>query len=251
MQSMPDASPAKWHLAHTSWFFETFLLANRPDHVPFDPLYNTLFNSYYNAIGAQHPRPDRGLLSRPSLDDVMTYRRWVDAGMEQLMAEKPFESWVHLMELGCQHEQQHQELILTDIKHLLFSSPVEGVYVAAEGPAPAREPMRWLVHKGGLLDIGHDGTGFAFDNEAPRHATWIEPFAIATRLVTAGDYLTFVQEDGYKRPEFWLSDGWDAVRAYGWQAPMYWRKDASGWTRFTLGGRLPVSLDEPVTHVSY
>lgn len=251
VQSMPDASPAKWHLAHTSWFFDTFLLAERPGYEPFDPAYATLFNSYYNGVGAPFARAERGLLSRPSLDDILTYRRWVDAGMERLMAENRIESWGTLVELGCQHEQQHQELILTDIKHMLAASPVEGVYAASEGPSVTGEPFNWASHKGGLLDIGHDGAGFRFDNERPRHAVWLDPFAVGSKLVTAGEYLTFIKDGGYRRHDLWLADGWDVVCAQGWEAPLYWRKEAGSWSRFTLGGRLRVNPDEPVTHISF
>jgi ergothioneine biosynthesis protein EgtB len=251
VQSMPDASPAKWHLAHTSWFFDTFLLAGRPGYEPFHPAFATLFNSYYNGVGAQFPRANRGLVSRPSLDDVLTYRRWVDTMMERLMSESHVESWGALVELGCQHEQQHQELILTDIKHMLSCSPLESVYATSEGPPVARGLFNRTSHKGGLLEIGHDGTGFRFDNERPRHAVWVEPFAIGSRLVTAGDYLNFMSDGGYRRHEFWLADGWDIVTSQGWEAPLYWQKDSGTWSRFTLGGRLAVSSDEPVTHVSF
>lgn len=252
MQSMPDASPAKWHLAHTSWFFDTFLLAPQPGYQPFHPAYATLFNSYYNMVGSQHPRPDRGLLSRPSLDDVLTYRRWVDAGMERLMTDRPAEAWRGLVELGCQHEQQHQELILTDVKHMLAASPIEGTYAASEGPRPAEAALSWLAHAGGLVDIGTEGAGFSFDNEGPRHPVWIDPFRIASRLVTAGEYTDFIEDGGYRTSALWLSDGWDVVQSQGWDAPLYWRREpGGGWTRFTLGGRLRVSPDEPVTHVSY
>ncbi len=251
VQSMADASPVKWHLAHTSWFFDTFVLAPRAGYVPFDPAYATLFNSYYNAVGNKHPRPARGLLSRPSIDDVLTYRRWVDAGMERLMAEAPVEGWAALVELGCQHEQQHQELILTDVKHMLAQSPIEGVYAASEGPAPARQPLDWLAHPGGLVDIGHDGSGFAFDSEGPRHPVWLDPFRIASCLVTAGDFIAFIEDGGYRKHALWLSDGWDCVQAHGWDAPLYWRQEGPGWTRFTLGGRVPVTATEPVTHASF
>ena len=231
---------------------KTFLLAGQPDYEPFHPAYATLFNSYYNTVGAQHPRPERGLLSRPSLDDVLTYRRWVDAGMGRLMSEQPFQTWSALVELGCQHEQQHQELILTDVKHMLAHSPIEGSYAASEGPPPAQAPLSWRAHPGGLVDIGHDGVGFAFDNEGPRHPVWLDPFRIASRLVTAGEYLAFIDDGGYRTPALWLADGWDVVQAHGWDAPLYWRREAGiGWTRFSLGGRVRVDPGAPVTHVSF
>lgn len=252
VQSMPDVSPTKWHLAHVSWFFETFLLVpHLPGYKAFDPAYATLFNSYYVGVGDRHPRPERGLLTRPSLDEVRAYRRRVDEAMLQLV-ESPLPSDVaSLVELGLQHEQQHQELILMDIQHVLSCNPLEPAY---DQRAAAPEPTKvqdWLSFPGGVYEIGHDGSGFAFDNEGPRHRIWLEPFSIADQLVTAGDYLHFIDDGGYRRPELWLSDGWTTVETQGWEAPLYWRRDKGRWTRFSLQGRGPVDSGEPVLHVSY
>ncbi|HXD03478.1 MAG TPA: ergothioneine biosynthesis protein EgtB [Novosphingobium sp.] len=252
VQSMPDVSPAKWHLAHTTWFFETFLLLPMLEgYRPLDPAFAVLFNSYYVGVGERHPRPSRGLLTRPSLDEVHAYRRHVDAAMRRLMETVAEPAWAWLVELGCQHEQQHQELILMDIQHVLSCNPLEPAY---RRPDPAGEPsgpLAWSDHPGGLCEIGHGGDGFAFDNEGPRHRVWVEPFAVANRLVTAGEYLGFIEDGGYRRPELWLSDGWTTVEAQGWQAPLYWDKSGGQWTRFTLAGRRQVTLSEPVCHVSY
>jgi ergothioneine biosynthesis protein EgtB len=252
VQSMPDVSPAKWHLAHTAWFFETFLL--QPllrGYDPFDPAYAVLFNSYYVGIGKRHPRPERGLLTRPSLDEVLAYRRHVDEAMRHLMLEMPKDRWIKLAELGCQHEQQHQELILMDIQHVFACNPLQPAYRAEQPRAEASTKVEWLSLPGGLYEIGHSGTDFAFDNEGPRHRVWLEEFEIADRLVTAGEYLGFVEDGGYSLPELWLSDGWDTVLAEGWQAPLYWDHADGEWTRFSLSGRVPLDPNEPVLHVSY
>jgi len=252
VQSMPDVSPTKWHLAHLSWFFETFLLGpHLAGYRCFDPAYAVLFNSYYVGVGDRHPRPERGLLSRPSLDEILAYRRHVDDAMRRLL-EDPDPAWLLLVELGLQHEEQHQELILMDIQHVLSRNPTDPAYSQAP-PALSciRGPAEWLSIPGGLYEIGHDGAGFAFDNEGPRHRTWLEPFDIADRLVTAGEYRNFIDDDGYRRAELWLSDGWDMVVAEAWNAPLYWRQDADGWTRFSLSGRLPLAAEEPVLHLSY
>lgn len=252
IQSMPDASPTKWHLAHSSWFFETFLLApHLAGYAAFDEVYAVLFNSYYVQVGDRHPRPYRGLLSRPSLDEVLAYRRHVDAAMERLF-DGSSEDWADLLELGLQHEQQHQELILMDIQHALAQNPLQPIYAPTAPVAPSSPaPTAWIETPGGLYEIGHDGNGFAFDNEGPRHRLWLEPFAIADRLVTAGEYRNFIDDGGYRRPELWLSDGWATVEAEGWDAPLYWRDDAGGWTTFGLRGRNPIDPGAPVLHVSY
>jgi len=250
VQSMPDASPTKWHLAHTTWFFETFLL--RPqvsDYRPFDPAYEYLFNSYYEAVGPRHPRPQRGMLTRPGLDEILAYRRHVDAAMAKLI-DNDRGDWHAVLELGLHHEQQHQELILMDAKHLLSLNPLKPAYAPAPAAAAAATPMSWLDFEGGLVEIGHGGNGFAFDNEGPRHRVWLEPFALATRPVTCGEYLAFIEDGGYRRPEFWLSAGWDCVNQRGWQAPLYWERDDSGWQVFTLSGLGALQPDEPVCHVS-
>lgn len=252
LQSMPDASPAKWHLAHTSWFFETFLLLpHLPGYLAFDPAFAVLFNSYYVRIGARHVRAERGLLSRPSLDEVRAYRRHVDEGVERLVSEVSDEVWSDLIELGIHHEQQHQELILMDIQHAFSRNPLEPVYSEDVAVACAPGPIEWKHLPGGLHAVGHEGEGFAFDNEAPRHKNWLEPFAIADRLVTNAEYLSFIEDGGYRRPELWLSDGWATVEIEGWAAPLYWREEGGIWSRFSLTGRRELDPGEPVLHVSY
>ena len=257
LQSMPDASPAKWHLAHTSWFFETFVL--RPGvagYAAFDPRYEMIFNSYYRSIGEPYPRARRGLLSRPSLEEVLRYRRQVDTAIEDLLATPRAAARDELhsvVEVGLQHEQQHQELLLTDVKHLLYQSPLRPAYRANGGPqspGAAPTPLDFVAWPGGFAAIGHAGAGFAFDNEGPRHRRWLEPFALATRLVTNGEWIDFMEDRGYERPELWLSDGFDALAALGWQAPLYWERDGRGFAHFTLDGMQPVRPEEPVCHVS-
>ena len=256
VQSMPDTSPAKWHLAHTSWFFETVvLMPHARGYVPYDERYPYLFNSYYEALGPRHPRPQRGLLTRPSIGEVLTYRRHVDAAMRKLFestgeAERlAFES---LAELGLQHEQQHQELILTDIKHAFSCNPLHPAYLPPQ-PAAVREavPFKWIDFAGGIVPIGHQGDDFAFDNEGPRHLVVLTPYRLANRLTTCGEYLAFMNDGGYRRPEFWLSDGWTLVQSQGWNAPLYWSNDDGEWRAFTLYGMQPVKSDEPVVHVSF
>jgi ergothioneine biosynthesis protein EgtB len=263
VQSMPDVSPTKWHLAHTTWFFETFaLMPSRADYRVFDDAYAYLFNSYYNTVGAMHPRPLRGLLSRPPLADVLAYRRYVDEGVEELLLGADPERRDELeavVELGLHHEQQHQELVLTDIKHVLWCTPLRPVYRPAGEETRARRtarreraaPLRWLERAGETAWIGHDGQGFAFDNEAPRHRQIVEPFAIASRAVSNGEYADFIADDGYRRPELWLSDGWARVGELGWEAPLYWYRDGETWRQYTLAGDREVDAAEPVTHLSY
>jgi ergothioneine biosynthesis protein EgtB len=252
-QSMPDASPVKWHLAHTSWFFETFVLeAAAPGYRPLDPAYRVLFNSYYHSVGAQHFRPERGLITRPGLAEVHAYRRHVDAHLLALLERgRLAPAQLALVELGLQHEQQHQELILTDLKHLLSRNPLLPAYrPRAPGPASAAPPLTWHEQPAGLREIGHAGPGFAFDNEGPRHRVFVHAFALASRAVTNGEYLAFLADRGYERPELWLSDGWAAVQREGWRGPLYWTEQGGAWHRFTLAGLLPVAEAEPVTHVS-
>jgi ergothioneine biosynthesis protein EgtB len=258
IQSMPDVSPTKWHLAHTSWFFETFLLQPRlPGYRPFHPAYGYLFNSYYEAVGERHPRPARGLLSRPGVDEIDRYRRHVTAAMDRLIEQADAATWAAigpLLELGIHHEQQHQELVLMDIKHVFSVNPLLPAYWEAPPPplaAKERPSLGWVEIAGGVHEIGHGGAGFAFDNEGPRHKVWIEPFRLADRLVTCGEYLAFIEDGGYRRPEFWLSDGWASVQAEGWTAPLYWRADDNGWSVFTLAGPRPLDPTEPVCHVSF
>jgi ergothioneine biosynthesis protein EgtB len=254
LQSMADASPVKWHLAHTTWFFETFLLEHYEDaHRPFHPQFRRLFNSYYHAIGERHPRPERGLLSRPPLSEIIAYRADVDARMAILIERAAGEpALAALIELGLQHEQQHQELILTDVKHLLSRNPLEPAYRSLPQPAPAA-PARshWLAGPGGLVDIGHAGRGFAFDNEGPRHRVFLEPYELASHPVSHADFAAFVADGGYRRPELWLSLGWDTVAAQRWTAPLYWDFRDGAWTTFTLHGRVPIDPAAPVTHLSF
>jgi dimethylhistidine N-methyltransferase len=251
-QSMPDASPVKWHLAHTSWFWETFLLEGADGRPPFDPAFRMLFNSYYNGVGAQFRRTDRGLLTRPSLDRVLAWRAAVDARMEALLAAGPDAETLALVELGLAHEEQHQELMLTDLKHLLAQNPLLPAY-AGRWPLATITPMprHWVQHLGGLVEIGHSGDGFAFDNEGQRHRVWLEPFELATHPVTNGDWIAFMADGGYRRPELWLSAGWEAACAEGWQAPLYWRETDGGWRCFTLHGDAPVDPHAPVAHISF
>jgi ergothioneine biosynthesis protein EgtB len=252
-QSMPDASPVKWHLAHTTWFFETFILEPRePGFRPHNPAFRVLFNSYYNGVGAKHPRAQRGLLTRPTLAEVQAYRAIVDARMLRLLAAAPDDAELAaLVELGLQHEQQHQELILTDVKHLLSRNPLYPAYV--DSPLPASgpvEPLSWIDFDGGLAEIGHAGGGFAFDNESPRHRQYLQPFALASRLVTNGEYLEFVEAGGYRDPALWLSDGWDLVANGTLAEPLYWVRDGDRLREFTLHGLQALDLARPVTHVS-
>jgi ergothioneine biosynthesis protein EgtB len=253
IQSMPDASPVKWHLAHTSWFFETFVLEpHLPGYRLHDIAFRVLFNSYYNAVGDKYPRPQRGVLSRPSLDEVRAYRAHVDAAMLALLARPELASRLNgLLELGLNHEQQHQELILTDVKHLLSCNPIKPAYArarAADEPANAPPPA-WIAFEGGLVEIGHDSAGFSFDNETPRHRQYLNPYALASRPVTNAEYAAFIDDGGYRRPELWLSEGWDWLNANGIIAPLYWEDDG-GWSQFTLQGTLPLEGDAPACHVS-
>jgi ergothioneine biosynthesis protein EgtB len=253
VQSMRDASPVKWHLAHTTWFFETFVLERGiADYRPYHPQFRVLFNSYYNEVGAQHPRPERGLLSRPTLDEIRAYRAEIDRRVAEFLARSAVEPLADTIELGLHHEQQHQELILTDVKHMLSLNPLNPAY--RDLPvAPVREtaPLRWCYHPGGIAWIGHGGGSFCFDNERPRHRELVDAFALGSRPVTNGEYLEFIEDGGYARPELWLSDGWDAVRVGGWQAPLYWQGERRGpWRVMTLSGLRDLRADEPVCHVS-
>ncbi|WP_421999029.1 ergothioneine biosynthesis protein EgtB [Reyranella sp.] len=250
VQPMPDASPTKWHLAHTTWFFETFVLKpHARGYRPFDPAYEYLFNSYYEAVGPRHPRPQRGMITRPGVAEVQAYRHHVTAATAELL-DSGNNAVEPIVELGLHHEQQHQELLLMDAKHLLSLNPLKPAYRPAGPVASKAAPLRWLGFEGGLHEVGHDRPGFAFDNEGPRHKVWLDPFALASRPTTCGEYLAFIEDGGYRRPEFWLSAGWDCVQQRGWQAPLYWERDAEAWRVFTLSGLQPVDVDAPVCHVS-
>jgi ergothioneine biosynthesis protein EgtB len=257
IQSMPDVSPTKWHLAHTSWFFETIILTRLdPDYRLFDPAFTYLFNSYYEAVGPRHPRPERGMLSRPTLDMVAAYRDHVGAAMARFLARAGEAQWLAaapLLELGVHHEQQHQELILMDIKHVFSVNPLLPSYQAPQlKMRQSAPPLDWVEFAGGLCEIGFAGAGFAFDNERPCHKVWLEPFRLASRPVTCGEYLEFIEDGGYRRPEFWLSDGWAAVGQHGWEAPLYWRREEGGaWSIFTLSGTRRLNPAEPICHVSF
>ena len=275
VQSMAEASPTKWHLAHTSWFFEAMVLqANDPAYRCFDVRYAHLFNSYYQALGPRHTRGMRGMLTRPSCDEIQRYRGHVDNAVEAMLREGKADSEVAaLIELGLNHEQQHQELILTDIKHAFYLNPLKPAYRSADrmngqcgndgsraqstiecstdSGSPSRR-IRWTPQPGGSQEVGHAGSDFAFDNEKPRHVVLLRPFLLASRPVNCGEYLDFILDDGYRRPELWLSDGWDAVQAHGWQAPLYWEPDDTDrFNVFTLHGMRPMRPSEPVCHISF
>jgi len=256
MQTMPDVSPPKWHLAHVSWFFETFLLKPfLPGYGEFDPYFAALFNSYYEGAGAMHPRAQRGFLSRPPLEEVYRYRRHIDLQMEALLTHVGDDQWRDVLfrvTLGLHHEQQHQELLLTDIKHIFASQPLRPAYRTAENSeASSAAPLEWHEYPGGIYEIGHDGEGFCYDNETPRHRIYLEDFRLASRPVTNGEYLEFIAAGGYRRPEYWLSEGWRTVREQGWKAPLYWQFKDDGWQYMTLSGMHVVDEQEPVCHVSY
>jgi ergothioneine biosynthesis protein EgtB len=262
VQSMPDASPTKWHLAHTTWFFETFVLERfEPGFQPFHPAYRVLFNSYYQGVGEQRPRSQRGLITRPGLAEVNAWRAQVDARVAALLQREASEELGTLMELGLQHEQQHQELLITDLKHLLASNPLNPVY-HPQWPlgSVVAAPLGWVAFPGGTAQIGHDGEGFAFDNETPRHDTLLRPHALATRPITHGEWLDFMNDGGYHDPRWWMAAGWDWLRAHRIAAPLYWQQEDhagaepaphGGWTNFTLHGRAPIDLHTPVVHISW
>jgi len=252
VQTMTDVSPTKWHLAHTSWFFETFVLG--PGHSgyrPFHPDYRVIFNSYYNAVGPMHARPERGHLTRPTVRDVFAYRAHVDRAMGELLAAGEAAGLEPVIVLGLNHEQQHQELILTDIKHVLSRNPLFPVYQPLSAPGEAAvPPLGWVGIAEGLREIGHGGGGFAFDNEGPRHPEFVSGARIADRLVTNAEYLAFMEDGGYRRPELWLSDGWATIQQEGWEAPLYWFREDGAWRQFTLAGPREPVASEPVCHVS-
>lgn len=265
VQSMPDASPTKWHLAHTTWFFEQFVLTpHAKKYTPFHPKFSYLFNSYYNQVGDRVARPCRGMMTRPGVDEVLAYRRHVDRAVVALLESanrRTLTEIAPLIELGLNHEQQHQELLLTDIKHLLSLNPLEPAYQSTVHAPPPGDipPMRWLSHEGGLVPIGFGGDGFSYDNEGPRHQTYLQPFAIASRPVTNGEYKQFIDDGGYTRPEFWLDMGWAVVKEKQWSAPFYWRKrnaetvaqNDGEWYEFTLHGAQAIDPNAPVCGISF
>jgi ergothioneine biosynthesis protein EgtB len=255
IQSMPDVSPTKWHLAHTSWFFETFLLKpHLPGYQSLHPQYDFLFNSYYNAVGERHCRVKRGVISRPTVDETYAYRAYVDAHMARLLGEADDalrDTLGPLLTLGLHHEQQHQELMVTDFKHVFFENPLCPVYRPRRDPPPATVPaLKWIKFDAGLREIGWEGAGFAFDNEGPRHPEYVPAFALGSRLVTNGEYLKFIDAGGYEKPEHWLSEGWGTVQKEGWTAPLCWWDRKGAWQEFTLAGMDALDLDLPVCHVS-
>jgi ergothioneine biosynthesis protein EgtB len=261
VQSMADVSPPKWHLAHTTWFFETFLLQPYlPKYQVFHPQYGFLFNSYYEALGSRHPRPQRGLITRPTVAEVYQYRAHVDAAMTELLHQieksEHSKAIADLITLGLHHEQQHQELLLTDLKHIFSCNPLRPAYrtdlpMDDSAIAIPSAHLEWLDYSGGLHVVGHNNDSFAFDNESPRHQVYLEDFYLAGRLVINGEYLEFIEAGGYQKPEYWLSEGWSTLQQEQWQAPLYWENIEGSWWNFTLGGMRPVNLHEPVCHVSF
>lgn len=254
IQSMPDVSPTRWHLAHTTWFFETFLLKNSPGYDVFDESFEYLFNSYYNGVGKQFPRSQRGLISRPGLDETLAYRRYVDQAMTKLIFETELSpQQIEVLTTGLNHEQQHQELMFTDIKHVFSCNPLAPVYVKDESSSVEQSPreLSWIAMDEELVWIGNDSAEFAFDNERPRHRCFLNPYSIAERCVTNGEYQAFIHDRGYQRPELWLSLGWDTVTRQQWSAPLYWSREDGFWQQFTLGGWRPLEPDQPVCHVSF
>ncbi|MFZ6768348.1 ergothioneine biosynthesis protein EgtB [Undibacterium sp. Di26W] len=255
-QSMPDASPIKWHLAHTTWFFETFILEQFEAHFqPFHQDFRVLFNSYYNGIGDKHPRPQRGLLTRPGLDMVLAYRQQVDARIRRCCDSVTDPHFFQLLELGLQHEQQHQELMLTDIKHLLSCNPLyPALYASPADLQPSAATctvLTWQNYDACLCEIGHQGKGFCFDNESPRHRQFLEPFQLATRLISNAEYLAFIEDGAYRQAALWLAEGWDWVGRHNLQHPLYWHANPQGWQEFSLHGLQPLQLQQPVCHLSY
>jgi len=254
VQTVPEVSPTKWHLAHTCWFFETFVLKEAlPDYTPINAQYAYLFNSYYNAAGKMHCRPKRGLISRPTLSETLEYRHRVDALMEGILEnEDLLKQFAPTIVLGINHEQQHQELMLTDIKHVFSENPLRPIFrERAETLGSTVPPTRWVPFKAGVYQIGHAGGGFFYDNEEPRHRQFVEDFHLASRLVTNGEYVEFIEDGGYHRPEFWLSLGWYTVGEQRWEAPLYWEGGDGNWSIFTLTGLRKLDKNEPVCHVSY
>ncbi|WP_026610425.1 ergothioneine biosynthesis protein EgtB [Methylocaldum szegediense] len=256
VQAMPEVSPPKWHLAHTTWFFETFLLIPYlKSYRLFHERYGYLFNSYYETVGAFFPRPQRGLLTRPTVDEIYRYRAHVDEAVTELLSAPPASQQDEIaarLALGLNHEQQHQELLLTDIKYNFGINPLRPAYSTVKHPKTRSAPaLEWLDYDGGLKEIGHSGSGFAYDNETPRHKVYLRDYRLASRLVTNGEFLEFIEAGGYRRADLWLSDGWATLKQRGWQAPLYWEYIDGKWWLMTLSGMRPLDENEPVCHVSY
>ncbi|MCM3719065.1 ergothioneine biosynthesis protein EgtB [Fictibacillus phosphorivorans] len=257
IQAMPDVSPPKWHLAHTTWFFERFILKEHdPSYVSYNEKFDYLFNSYYETIGSYHPRHSRGVLSRPLMDEVYKYRKHVDEAIVQLVDlynDHLPQDIYDLIEIGLQHEQQHQELLLTDVKYNFSCNPLLPQFAESKSiPFPQTNTEKsYITIEGGLVEIGYSGADFSFDNERPRHKVWLEPYCLASHPVTNGEYLSFIEAGGYDQPEHWLSDGWSKVKQEEWKHPLYWRKADDGWYTFTLTGEKKLNLDEPVCHISF
>jgi len=253
IQSMPDVSPPKWHLAHTTWFFETFLLLPYlPGYAVFHPQFGYLFNSYYEAVGARHPRHQRGMLSRPTVAEVYRYRAHVDRAMMELLSIVEHPELADLLSLGLHHEQQHQELLLTDIKHILALNPLHPIYRDDLHPTTFIDStFQWLKYSGGLYNIGYQGDEFSFDNESPRHQIYLQDYKLGNRLVTNGEYLEFIQTGGYQEAKYWLAEGWATVEAHQWRSPLYWELIDNDWSVMTLGGLQRVDERKPVCHVSF
>jgi len=252
VQSMEDASPIRWHLAHTTWFFETFILKDDPEYKEFDPLFSFLFNSYYNAVGDQFPRPQRGVISRPSLEGIFAYREYVDGELLKRLESKDFAvRTASTLEIGINHEQQHQELMLADLKHALAANPTLPVFEPNPFEPKASLSQKWIKVASGMHDIGHRSNEFCFDNELPRHQIFLPEFQVSSDLVTAGMFIEFIEDGGYERPDNWLSLGWSTVEKHGWNAPLYWVKKDEQWMQYTLAGLVPIDPDWPVCHISF
>ncbi len=251
VQSMPDASPAKWHRAHTTWFFEEFVLGQFvAGYRPFDPDFRFLFNSYYETVGPRHPRPMRGVLTRPGADRIGAYRAHVDAAMDRMLEDLP-PAAKDLMELGLHHEQQHQELLITDMLHAFAQSPLFPAVLPGWADEPSQSDAGFVFFDGGMAELGHQGRGFCFDNEAPRYRVFLAPYCLARGLVRNRDWAAFIEDGGYRTATLWMSDGWARVQAEGWSAPLYWREDEGGWRQMGPGGLASLEPDAPVRHVSW
>ena len=252
IQSMDDVSPTRWHIAHTTWFFETFVLKTHGEYQEYNPQFNYLLNSYYNTIGKQFPRPQRGFISRPGLEEIKSYRAYVDEHMMQFLDSGNHDGEaLKIIEVGLNHEQQHQELMLTDIKHVLSCNPTMPEYVDDPFDLVGSPDQEWIDLEEGIYKVGYEGDDFCFDNEGPSHQVFLNDCSISKQLVTCGEYLKFIEDRGYQRPELWLSLGWSAVNEQGWDAPLYWVRRDDGWFQFTLAGLQPINPDWPVCHVSY